>query len=442
MDEITKNGFVTSINTGTHPLAKARQKTRLLYFAALEYIVNSCEPDAEYVNARLSQYRDFLVGKEDVMHSTAVNRSDAVKILVDDFLKPWKRKYRYLLLCDVALIIPYKVDRVAVEKAYGMIAKFLSERKQEKVNELLKILYNDDAIPSVFANAENLITQFRENRNFAAQPEIRILVTATVSAGKSTLINAIIGKTVTKTAVGPCTDNLCFIHNKPFEDDRFHLQTTTQNLNATLEDLSSVGKDAACSIASYFRTLVHQKFRVCLIDTPGVNYALNLNHGKLSRKAIVERNYDKLLYVLDARRIGEDDEIKHLKYVYENVPNEKVIFVLNKLDYADIPLSASIDFVKSDLQTIGFENPVICPLSAYFSLLLKKRKSNERLNENEQIIFDDYVRQFTKPEYDLSTYYDNPSVVDMNGSADKFWKMSFISGLFGLENILYGGTKK
>ena len=441
MAEITKKGFVTSINTNTHPLAKAKmiQKTKRLYFAALESIVSLCSPDTEYVNSRLVQYRAFLVGEGTKIPSTDASRNDAVKMLVDDFLKPWKRKYRFILLCDVALIIS---EKVAVKKAYGMIAIFLSERKQEKFNELLEILYNDDEIPSVFACAENLITQFRENQKFAAQKEIKIMVTATVSAGKSTLINAIIGKTVTKTAVGPCTANLCFIHNKPFEDDRFHLQTTTQNLNAALEDLSSVGKDAACSIASYFRTLVHQKFRVCLIDTPGVNYALNLNHGKLSRKAIVERNYDKLLYVLDARMIGEDDEIKHLKYVYENVPNEKVIFVLNKLDYADIPLSASIDFVKSALQTIGFENPVICPLSAYFSLLMKKRKSKERLNENEQIIFDNYVRQFTKPEYDLSTYYDNPSVVDMNGSADKFWKMSFISGLFGLENILYGGTKK
>ena len=450
MDDATKNGFITSINTNTHPLVKARmmQKTRLLYFAALESIVCSCAPDTEYLNARLSQYRDFLVGEETAISLTDENSTDIIKMLVNDSFMPWKRKYRYLLLCDAALIIPDKVDRDAVEKAYDMIKKHLSAVKQKKLHDLLEILYNDDAIPPVFECAENLITQFRENRIFAAQKEIRIMVTATISTGKSTLINALIGKPVTKTAVDSCTTNLCFLYNKPFEDDRFHLSESSINMNAAPEDLANAGK---CSIASYFRTLVRPQFRICLIDTPGVNLAENqsservtLKAIKETRKAIREKKYDKLIYVLSPPTGGKDER-DHLEYVYKNVPNEKIIFVLNQLDFENMKndsITASINSAKSHLQNNGFNNPVIWPMSAKFSLWLKRTKSNEQLTKNEQELFNLNIKMFDKPEYDLSAHYDKAFVVDKPQRGDKLLDMCFVSGLYGLETILYGGTEK
>lgn len=61
---------------------------------------------------------------------------------------------------------------------------------------------------------------------------------------------------------------------------------------------------------------------------------------------------------------------------------EKVIFVLNKLDefriaYDDIFMS--INNVKKDLIIMGFENPVICPISAYFALLIKMKANDMNL---------------------------------------------------------------
>jgi len=192
----------------------------------------------------------------------------------------------------------------------------------------------------------------------------------------------------------------------------------------------------------FFRRSSHPQVRICLIDTPGVNSAINRSHGKLTNKAIVKEHYDKLIYVLNACQLGTDDEIKHLKYVCENVPSEKIIFVLNKLDCFKISedsISASIDGVKSDLQNIGFENPIICPLSAYFSYLLKMKQNNEVLSEDEQDVFDLYAKKFSKPEYNLSKYY---SELCKKSNHDASQVMSSISGLDGLENILYEGMTK
>jgi ribosome biogenesis GTPase A len=434
------NYFITSLKINTHPLLKAKEKIKLAYFAVLEYFINSLTDDAEYTKARLSQYRSFLVCEKAVISLTDKTCSNAVRLVVDDFLKPWKRKYCFALLCDIALIVSHKPK---VKKACDMLAKYLNKRKQAKLGELSDTLYDNRPISRKFKNVENLIIQFRLNRDFTAKKEMRIMVTANMSAGKSTLINAIIGKPVAKASQEACTKNLCFIYNKPFEDGYFHLIASPLNLNATYDDLLNTGKEDICSIASYFRAYGHLKTRICLIDTPGVNSTLNSGHRKLTRKAIVEENYDKLIFVLDATKLGTDDEIKYLKYIYKNVPCEKIIFVLNKLDdfkTAEDSISESINGVKTDLQKIGFDNPVICPFSAYFSLLLKRKQNNEKLNEDEQDVFDHYVKKFNKPEYDLSKYYKR-TVGDRTWNGDGLQKLNFISGIYDLENILYGGTK-
>ena len=433
------NFFTTSFNFCAHPLIKTSIKTRMRYFAVLEYLTKSCAIEYLYSDARLSQYRNFLIGTNAVAALEPHNCDAAIKMLIGDFLKPWKRNYRLILFCDIALIL---LDSTAINKAYEMILKYLSARKQKKFGELLKLLYNDINVPQAFKSVEYLISQFRTNHEFASQQIMRVLVTANMSAGKSTLINALIGKPITRTSQEACTSNLCYLYNKPFEDNRVHLIDSSLNLDATQNDLSNIKRESVSNIASYFRMTGHPKKRICLIDTPGVNFALNNTHGIIARQAIVNENYDMLIYVLNANLLGVDDEINHLKYVYENVPNDKVVFILNKLDCfkkVDDSISTSIDGVKNDLEKIGFKNPIICPMSAYFSLLLKIKQNNEELSEDEQDVFDLYVRKFNKPEYDLSVFY--PSEVSgIKPINEDLQKMSFISGLFGLETILYGGA--
>jgi GTP-binding protein EngB required for normal cell division len=436
--DITKDDFVTSLCVSTHPLMDSGKKIKKNYFAALEHFVNSCASDGKYTKARLLQYQKLFVGDETTITLTENNIDKTIKAVVGDFLKPWKRERCVILLCDIALII---TDKTAVKKASDMIIQYISRRSREKLSKLLEILYNDAVIPQVFAKTQDLVTQFRDNRNFITQQEIRVMVTANMSAGKSTLINAIIGKHLARTLQEACTANLCFLFNKPFEDNHVHLLASPLNLNATYNELASAEKETICSVASFFRAPSHSPTRICLIDTPGVNYALNDIHGELTRKAVTEENYDKLIYVLNAEYLGTDDEIRYLKYISENVPKEKVIFVVNKLDRfnsAEDSIPESIEGVKADLQRIGYENPVICPLSAYFSLLIKKKQHNDTLNKNELDAFDFYVKEFNKPEYDLSVYYDKP-VDGMIDNSDELLKMSLKCGLYGLETILYGG---
>jgi ribosome biogenesis GTPase A len=440
MDDIKQNGFVSSLDISEHPLISAKKNIRLRYYVALEYLVNSCALDADYARARLLQYRVVFFGEEAAVSLTEASGDDIVKKVVNDFLMPWKSKYRFLLLCDIALIIS---DKNAVKQACEMIAIHFSRRKRGELYELSEALYDNRIVLPVYVSANSLIKQFRANYTFTTQKEMRVMVTANISAGKSTLINAIIGKPIARMSQEACTANLGFIYNKPFEDNYIHLLGSPLSLIAA-KDFANVEKSAVCSIASYFTASGHSQVRICLIDTPGTNFAVNRNHGELTRKAILEECYDKLIYVLNTNRLGSEDEIKHLKYVYENVPEEKVIFVLNKLDKfksAEDSISESIEGVRADLQKIGYANPIICPISAYFSLLLKMKHNNdEPLDADYQDDFNRLVKKFCKPEYNLSAYYDE-FIEDIAHDGDELLKMSFISGMYGFENKLYGGAE-
>jgi len=447
LQNVNMDGFVTSLDFGERPLVKMGKRAMEFYFAALEYLTNSCgTPEIrEYAEAILSQYRAEFLGDDEAAAPPAREGRDgdyAVKKSVSDFLRPWKREHGSTLLCDTAFIL---LDRAAVEKACDMISKHLNERKRERLEEAVRLLYGDHAITPSFARTETLIKQFRANREFAARRELRIMVTANMSAGKSTLINALIGKPIARMAQEACTANLCFVHNKPFEDGRVHLSASSLNLNATRDDLFNLKKESACRIAAYFRKRgAAPQVRVCLIDTPGDNYSENRGHGKLTQKAIKEEFYDKLIYVLNAESsLGTNDEKKHLKHIYKNVPSEKVVFALNKLDvFKPIDgdsIPESIDRVKADLEKIGFKNPIICPISARFSLLLKLKEFGDALDEDDERDLKEYIRKFNKHNYDLSEYYDKVN----GGRADNdesLFQWGVRSGIYGLENILYGGN--
>ena len=147
----------------------------------------------------------------------------------------------------------------------------------------------------------------------------------------------------------------------------------------------------------------------CIIDTPGVDAALYKEHSKRAHNALLNDDYDTIIYVVSPTRLGTDAEKKHLQWVAQNLQKDKIIFVLNKLDdYHDFSdsIEESVHDFKEDLLKIGFENPVICPISAYFSYLLKMRMTGQALSEDESDEYALYAKKFKRSAYDLSHYYD------------------------------------
>lgn len=428
--------FTSSIILDEHPFKDIKFKVRQQYYITLEYFLKNCENN-DFSRERLRQYHDFLIGNEETLEIPQDIAKGIVRSMVNNRYKPWRKKYRYLLVCDLALIL---VSKTEIFKAIDLLHAFLSSNRKIVLLDsfVADLTISKDYIPN-FIYAENIIKQFKKNNSFISEDEMRFIITANMSAGKSTLINALIGKSLARTSQEVCTGNICYLYNKPFEDNNIHLMDSKLNFNASYIELMNFEWLTSMKIASYFRSLHNTKNRICIIDTPGVNSATNRKHGKIARESLKNEQYNKLVYVLNANKLGTDEEIKHLRWVSENIPKDKIIFVLNKIDdfnAVDDDIRTSVDGVRNDLLSLGYENPIICPMSAYFALLIKMKNNGDIITEDELDEYNLYKKKFRKKAYDLSEYYEGISIEENDSEEITLSKKC---GLYGLEKILFGG---
>lgn len=473
--------FVAAFDTINHPIKKAKKAIQTGYLTALTYIVEKALVEEElsenplysacdiksYTSENKSTQQLVLVLRSVLQKSISEKmqlRIDIkqivskrlqqyqnqlftgdVKVNIDEkrglsclstFAKPWRTKYRFMLVCDVALIL---LDEPLVLRATELIKECLSAKQQVDVERVYSLLQSKQEVEEKYRPILPLLNQYRANKDFFHKEERRIIVTANMSAGKSTLINALVGKSIARTSQEVCTGNVCYLFNKAYEDNHIHLSTQGLNLNATAGDLHAYDWNGKISIASYFTGIMSDIPRLCIIDTPGVDAALHKDHSKRARNALLNDDYDTIIYVVSPTRLGTDAEKKHLQWVAQNLQKEKIIFVLNKLDnYHDFSdsIEESICGFKEDLLKIGFEKPVICPLSAYFAYLLKLKMTGQPLSEDEEDEYVLYSKKFKKSSYDLSNYYEG--VRCLNTDSEEI-ALSKRVGLYGLEKIIYGG---
>lgn len=432
--------FEESIDLSSHPLRNVSVEMKANYCGALSYITDQCITRLEEDEA---DSRDYIE-KRKLLYVAAFCPQGArgmsevkAKQLVASFFKvPGKKKYRFSLVCDLA----YLLGRAELISAgMDIITPLVSNGRKKEVQQLLDALQGQGTVPKKFAKIEPWIDMYRKNRELFSMEERRILVTANMSAGKSTLINALIGKPVARTAQAVCTGSICYLRNKPFEDGHIHLFTNTLDLNASREDLRSYEWGASVSIATHFSSLVPINNRICIIDTPGVDAALHREHSRMTHTAIESEKCDLILYVVSPTKLGTDAEKKHMQWVASHLGSRKIIFVLNKLDdykrTAD-SVDESILGLMRDLIEAGFSEPVICPISAYFGLLLKMKMAGQTLTEDEEDEYKLYAKKFRRPEHDLTRFY--PEDDTELGSEEL--ELCKKSGLYGLEKIIYGGS--
>jgi len=432
------DAFVTSLSLTAHPLLNVRGTIKTQYYDALAYCVTHLsEGEHKFFSLRLRQYREFLLGKDSTFSS---NPEKSLRAIIDCRLQPWRKKYRYMFLCDIALITQAELT---IRKAAGFMKERLSPKQHLLLDKVVDaLLVADYADFSLFPYIEGLVKQYHANQVFLRRIERRIIVAANMSAGKSTLINALIGKRVARTSLEACTGNVCYIYNKPYEDGHTHLSTATTDLDATQENLSQFDWQTAPSIATYFRISIADETRLCIIDTPGVNSALNKAHNNIAKNALKNEDYDTLVYVIKGTDLGTDAEINYLKWISENIPHEKIIFVLNRLDEfraIEDDIETSLSDVQADLKKLGFENPTVCPFSAYFSYLIQLTDSGEPLSADETDEYEYLVRKFKKDPYDLSKFYCGKGAKSDAGTAED---MRARSGLSGVERIIFAGGQQ
>ncbi|KOO48164.1 dynamin family protein [Priestia koreensis] len=236
----------------------------------------------------------------------------------------------------------------------------------------------------------------------ALNSEFEIAVIATMSSGKSTLINAILGQELMPSKNEACTAKVSRIKNNPnienysavaYSENGKILKTIT---NATVEDFTLFNDDPAIQlieIEGNIPSVKSGKMNLILVDTPGPNNSMDGSHRQHTLSVIKSDDKPMVLYVLNATQLRTDDDLALLRTVADAMAvggkqsKDRFIFAMNKSDEFDPEKGESISGamigVKEYLEQQGIENPNIYPVSAQIAKVIRKKKNGLNLTRSE-----------------------------------------------------------
>lgn len=307
-------------------------------------------------------------------------------------------------------------------------------RKGWKINSKLNLLKENknilgelsSYIRDIVENApKELKKEIKEKKaveefKIAENSEAEVSVIATMSSGKSTLLNAILGKEILPSKNEACTATICRIKDVDgLENFRLKAETLDGKVisdwkDVTTEDVKKINEDGnKMGINLYLEGDIpginSDEMNLILIDTPGPNNSQNMEHKEATYKFIKDtKNNPLVLYVMNATQHGTNDDARLLSEISEIVKNngkqaeERFIFALNKIDSFD-PEKESIEVLiensKKYLREFGIENPKIFPISAEAAKLVRLRENGEELSRAQKGNLNSYEFSFL-PEDD------------------------------------------
>ena len=403
-----------------NPILKESLDTRLQYFVYLRRLIRFVKWDKrKYTRAQIDFYKQALCGEEDVTNY----RHDI----------EFDRKYCFLLPYDLTLMLGFQAKAIQPEKVTGIINKIVSDfdLTEEQAGFLgleFGAAMGDDLAweqveTSQFAKGlKKYVKIARQNIDFIRSTPLRILITANMSAGKSTLINALVGKKISLVQTMACTSKIHTIISKPFEDGVSSEYDYDLSLSASLEDLMNDNEENQSSritVGTYFNGELSGK-RLILLDSPGVNASEHPEHREITEKMIRSRKYKVLIDVLNSTNLSSNDEKKHLENIRKWIGRSTVVFVLNQ---ADKLIDEGEDYLKTIedqrvyLTSLGFKHPIICPVSSRAAYLAKKSLTRglSRLEQREINTFKDIFEIQS-----MSVYYEKQfGLPHMNSKCDE-----------------------
>jgi len=240
---------------------------------------------------------------------------------------------------------------------------------------------------------------FREEIQKAMQTPFEVMVLGTMKAGKTTLLNALLGQELLPTDIDAstaipyriedCDERTAFSCRAVVGEDIREWQDATPEL---LAEWNTSELCALIELQGNLPLVRNAGARLVLYDTPGPNNAVDAKHGEIARRVLESQNYAVVLYMLSARQLNNDDERGLLMTLKECLRHNRsgkrkcVIFVLSHADLydegkSDQSLPDTIGRQKAFLAKQGFRDPSIVPVMGRDALLIRMRLAGHALTD-------------------------------------------------------------
>ena len=271
------------------------------------------------------------------------------------------------------------VDSVAILTAFGI------GKRKSKV--LFDALHKRLSKSKIVAKTYSAFLEFKNTEvSYYDLPIKNCAVCATMGAGKSTFINALLGCDVLPARNEATTAKITSVYDR---DGQTRMSGFFQRVKGTigglcddvtlkvLDEWNNNGDLSHLFLSGDLDGIRNKGMVVAVHDTPGTNNSSDHSHHYMTMKFLTDNLIDLILFVLNAEHLGTTDERTLLCEVYRNVVrkyNPSVLFILNKKDSIDPDkedIGKMVFETKKQLEEIGYVNPRIMPVASKSARLLK-----------------------------------------------------------------------
>jgi len=215
-----------------------------------------------------------------------------------------------------------------------------------------------------------------------------VAVIATMSSGKSTTINAMLGVPLLPSMNEACTatvykiediDGLKHFNARYIQDGIASDWEEIDHNEDKLAEWNSFGFESI-EVQGDFPHIDNHKKIISFIDTPGPNNSTDKSHSEITHDILSGCEFGYVLCIMNASHFGVDDERILLASLLEELDKKdkkiKVVFAVNKMDQLDVEAGESpkklIDNIRKYLNELGFSRPMIIPIMSLASLEIRE----------------------------------------------------------------------
>lgn len=343
--------------------------------------------------------------------------SGLFKVVKEKRLQEWIGQFPQMLV-DELNTVDFSIEFYGMNLDWDDFEDAFQSAKEKGIICSLDLKFNEGSsdedinqkIMDVFTDLrKGPVEDFRDAKLLRAFDTINdsifpINVIATMSSGKSTLINALLCKKLMPSKNEACTATITEILDN--DKDSFmavaydEKGTVLQNIpELTYEIMNELNEDKRVhkiAVEGDVPFLDARTTALMLVDTPGPNNSQNEDHKKTTFRAINNDSNNLILYVLNGTQLKTNDDEALLKYVADQIKKggkqvrDRFLFVINKMDGfnpEDEDIEKAVQSARKYLAEHGINDPQIFPCSAYTALNIRtylKEVDVDNLTRNEE----------------------------------------------------------
>ena len=256
----------------------------------------------------------------------------------------------------------------------------------ETENEVDRIFTEIKNGPVPQLKDKSIIQAFEKAKNL----RFEINVVATMSSGKSTLINALLdhklmpvaAEATTATIVNVIDTDIDGYRGVAYDSNNKPLEKEDNLTYSKMKEWNKNDKISSIDIEGRIPCVNSVGMKLVLVDTPGPNNSADKRHKAMTYEMLADSDKSLVLFVMRADNLGVDDEKAFLDYVCDCMQKggkqsrDRYIFAINQMDRfnpEEESVEGALTKIKENLERRGIFNPSIFPVSAQAALEARTR---------------------------------------------------------------------